>query len=337
MVLLKPLRAATGTECIQIQRQYEGNKVLHRVGANACAAANWQAGMRATIDQRQRLKAKHWLLAGALAVIALALTSNAVLDTVRLSLHDEETQYVLLSPFFIAWLVWARRFRLAYCRRGGGWVGAVMLALGWLAWSLGYRRSIPTLWFGGPVLMAAGAFVSVAGFDVMRKLSPAFFALAFVVPITPVRRQIIAAPMERYAAQWTQGACEELLGLHVDRHGSLLSVNGTEVEVAEACSGIRSIITFFLLCYVISFSQPWRWYVRALILLAIPVVAIVSNVARLVPTVWMYSHGAGETADRFHAMMGWIMLLLAFAVLSGIVALLRFVGVPVRRFDVALP
>lgn len=292
--------------------------------------------MRATLNQRQRLRTKHWLLAGALAVIALAVTSNAVFDTIKLSIHDEETQYVLLSPFFIAWLVWARRYRLTYCRPGGGWVGAVMVAMGWFAWSIGYRKSIPTMWFAGPVLMAAGAVVSVIGFDLVRKFAPAFIALAFLVPITPLRRQIIAAPMELYAAQWTQESCE-LLGLqHVDRHGSLLSVNGTEVEVAEACSGIRSVITFFLLCYVISFSQPWRWYVRALILLAIPIVAIVANVARLVPTVWMYSYGAGQTAEHFHTMMGWIMLLLAFAVLSGIVAVLRLVGVPVRRFDVGL-
>lgn len=271
-----------------------------------------------------------------LAVITLIVTSNALIEIVKLSLHDEEIQYVLLSPLFIVWLVWVRRFRLPYCRPGGGWIGIIILAIGWFAWSIGYRKSIPTMWFAGPIIMVAGVVISVAGFDLVRKFGPAFLALAFLVPITPIRRQIIAAPMELYAAQWTQETCDLLTLPHVDRHGSLLSVNGTEVEVAEACSGIRSVITFSLLCYVISFSQPWRWYVRGLILLAIPVVAIVSNVARLVPTVWMYSHGAGETAERFHTMMGWIMLVLAFAALSGIVAMLRFAGVPVRRFDARL-
>jgi exosortase len=273
------------------------------------------------------------LLAWGLGLLALVLTSNAVLDTLSLSIHDEESQYLLLGPFLVAWMAWVRRWRLPYCRLGVGWPGVIAVAMGWFAWSYGYRKSIPTLWHGGPVLMAAGAFVSVVGMDVVRKFLPAFVALAFLVPLTPTRRQIIAAPLEKYAALWTQGSCETL-GLHVDRYGNLLSVKGTDVEVAEACNGMRMVITFWLVCFLVSFSQPWQWYTRAAILVAVPVVAIASNVARLIPTVWMYSRGAGETAERFHDAAGWVMLGLAFTVLCGLIGALRWAGIPVRRFDV---
>jgi exosortase len=287
------------------------------------------------ITDKLRPSGRHWALAWALAAIALALTSNAVLDMLRLSIHDEESQYLLLSPFLIAYLVWVRRSRLPYCRLGGGWPGLLAVAAGWFAWSYGYRKSIPTLWHGGPILMAAGAFVSVVGIDTVRRFLPAFVALLFMVPVTPTRRQIIAAPLERYAAEATAGSCE-LLGLHVERYGNLLTVNGTNVEVAEACNGMRMVITFWLVCYLISFGQPWRWYTRGLMLLAVPFVAIGSNVVRLVPTVWMYSRGRGDAADQFHELTGWVMLGVAFIVLYGLIGVLRWIGVPVRRFDLAL-
>jgi len=264
----------------------------------------------------------------------MAVTSTAWMEAFRLSLKDEEMGYVLIAPLFIAWLVWVRRERLRYCRPGGGWVGVVFMALGWFLWSYGYRRSALTFWYAGPVLIAAGAFLSVVGKDVLLKFLPAFVALLFLVPITPRRRQIIAAPMENYAAGCTQTVCE-LLGVHVVRYGNLLSVNGTDVEVAEACNGMRQVITFWLVCYVLAFSQPLRGYIRVLLLLAAPVVAIGSNVVRLVPTVWVYSFGAGQAAERFHDAAGWAMLVVAFGFVLGMIAALRWAMVPIRHFQLA--
>jgi exosortase/archaeosortase family protein len=95
------------------------------------------------------------------------------------------------------------------------------------------------------------------------------------------------------------------------------------------------VITFWLVCYLICFSQPWRWYTRTVMLVAVPIVAIGANVARLVPTVWMYSRGAGAAADRFHELAGWVMLGVAFLVLNGLIELMRWVGIPVRQANAA--
>jgi exosortase len=272
----------------------------------------------------------HWIAAGGLALGSMIAASDAWLDAARLAVKDEEVGYVLLAPFVVSLLVWVRRHRLVYCRSGGAWIGVILAALGWWLWSSGYRCSAPTLWHLGPVLLLAGAIVSVVGRDMLLKFLPAFVALLFLVPITPTRRQIVAAPMEEYAAIWTQQACE-LVGLNVVRHGNLLSTNGTEVEVAEACSGIRLVVSFGLVAYVLAFARPLRWQFRAFILLAVPIVAISSNVVRLVPTVWMYSHGATAAAASFHDVAGWIMLFLAFAALGGAVAALDWAMGPIRR------
>jgi len=260
------------------------------------------------------------------------VTFSAWRDGFSLAMKDEEVSYVLLAPLVALWLAWVRRGRLRYCRPGGQWIGTLCILVGWAMFSIGYRRSVPTFWHLGPILVAIGAIVSVCGIDLVWKLRPAFVALLFMIPMTPTRRQIIAAPLERYASNWTRSACE-MTGLQVTQHGNLLTVNGVNVEVAEACNGMRQVITFWVVSYIVAFGQPLRWYVRLLILAAVPLVAIGSNVVRLVPTVWMYSYGASESAHVFHDFAGWLMLFVAFGLLYALVALLRWVLIPIRHFQ----
>jgi exosortase len=290
--------------------------------------------MRATAEQRIRWRPRQWLVGGCLIGLSLFVTRNTWLEVLQLAEKDEETQYVLLAPAVAAWLVWVRRARLSYCRPGGQWVGLLIMLGGWALWSLGYRRSIPTALYLGPPLLAAGALVSVTGRDLLVKFFPAFAALLFMVPLTPTRRHIIAAPLEQLAAAWTQWACE-LLGMSVRRYGNLLSVNGAEVEVAEACNGMRLVVAFGLVAYAMSFGRPLRWYARLLILLAVPMVAIGCNVLRLIPTVWVYSRGDGSSAQRFHDIAGWVTLALAWVMLLALLAALRWAMVPIRWFQLA--
>ena len=111
--------------------------------------------------------------------------------------------------------------------------------------------------------------------------------------------------------------------MNVDRSGNLLSINGVEVTIAEACNGIRMVLTLFMVCYVVAFTLRLRPYVRIFLLVASPIVAIVSNVARLVPTVWMFGHKPQETAERFHDISGWVMTFISFLLLMGFFRLLE--------------
>ena len=89
------------------------------------------------------------------------------------------------------------------------------------------------------------------------------------------------------------------------------------------------VFTLFLACYTFAFVTPLRGYVRALILLASPVVAVTCNVIRLVPTVWVFGHASPQTAHRFHDISGWVMLILAFVGLTGMIRVLKWASLPV--------
>ena len=89
------------------------------------------------------------------------------------------------------------------------------------------------------------------------------------------------------------------------------------------------IITLMIVAYLYAFITPLRAYVRVLLLLATPLLAVICNVIRLVPTVWMFAHASRETAERFHDIGGWVMLVFAFLLLMGGVHLLRWLMLPV--------
>ena len=269
------------------------------------------------------------LAALALAAVAAAITSNAWLDLVQISMVDEESSHVWLVPLVFVWLFWVRRHRLARCRPQGQWVGVACLAVGWFLWSFGYRYQYQSLWHGGAVVLVVGAALSILGRDLLLRFFPAFASLVFLIPVPGRARLHLAEPLQRATALATQSVAE-VIGIPIERFGSLLTVNGQEVAIAEACNGMRMVFTLFLACYLFAFVTPLRTWVRVLIIVLTPLVAIICNIIRLVPTVWMYGQGSDEAASAFHDISGWVMLVLAFLMLKSSVEVLRWAGVPVE-------
>jgi exosortase len=287
------------------------------------------------LKPRSDWRAWHALAGVALVGAAVFAGWEVWRDIYNYARHDEESSQIMLVPIVVAWIAWVRREGLSACRPVGLGVGTVMVGLGWLAHTAGNRHQIQTFWHGGAVLMAAGAVVTVVGRQVLWKLLPAFGALIFLLPVPATGRHLIAYPLQTITAQATQ-VCGEALGMSVERTGNLLSINGNNVAIAEACNGMRMVFTLFLVCYTFAFTTALPGYVRALVLVFSPVVAVVCNVVRLVPTVYVFGHYSKETAEMFHDMGGWVMLLVGYFLLMGIVRLVRWVAAPAEGGSVVV-
>ena len=95
------------------------------------------------------------------------------------------------------------------------------------------------------------------------------------------------------------------------------------------------VFALVLVSYTFGFSMPLRNGVRGLILLMSPLAAMMCNVVRVVLVVLMFGYASETTAERFHAVTGWLMLPLAFMVLYGIIRVLRWALIPVTRYTLA--
>jgi exosortase len=290
--------------------------------------------MGAMLDHRNGWRTAHLIGAVAAGTVAILIAGNAWQDMLHIARREEESSHIWLVPLVVIWLIWVRRSRFRTVVPGGRWPGTLMIAGGWFFWSFGYRNQIQTFWHGGAVMMCLGAILLVLGQDLFFKFLPAFLVLAFLVPVPKTARIVIAQPLEEITAKITRSVAE-VLGMQVFQRGNLISFNGREVAIAEACNGMRMVFTLFLASYVFAFVTPLRGYVRAIILLASPLTAILCNVIRLVPTVWVFGHASQDAAETFHDVSGWVMLVVAFLILTGIVRLLRWAMVPVAPFTLA--
>jgi exosortase len=276
----------------------------------------------------------HAITLMAFSAAAVAAAWPAWTDIGRIASIDEESSHVWLVPVVVLWIAWARRERLRTCGTTGRWLGAAIGAVGTTAYFVGYSRGMQSIWHGGAVILLIGAIVTALGRDVFVRLLPAFFGMLFIVPTPAVVRRVIAVPLQEYTAAAARVVCE-MAGMIVEQRGNLLSINGIDVTVAEACNGMRMVFTLAYVTYAFAFITPLRSWVRVLLLAATPLVAIVANVVRLSPTLYVYANFSPETAGQFHDLAGWVMLFVAFLILQGIVSLMRWITLPVTPFRLA--
>lgn len=272
--------------------------------------------------------------AAALALLGLFITFDGWADILHIAYVDEEASHIFLVLPICAWLIWVRRLRLRYCKVRPSYLGAAIVAAGWAMSAFGYRNSVQALFHAGSVVVVVGCVITVLGRDLLLRFLPAFFVLVFLVPVPGRIRQKVSIPMMGMTARVTQ-TVSEYLGVPVERSGNQLSINGKPVGIIEACNGLRMVFALVLVSYAFAFGEPLRNYVRLIILVASPISAMLCNVVRLVPTLWMYGYAHESVADQFHNFAGWAMLGVAFLVLMGIIRVLRWAMIPVGHYTLA--
>lgn len=275
-------------------------------------------------------------LIGLLAITLLAIFTMRSTwgDILQIAWRDEESSHIYLVPIVAIWMFWIRRGRWRMIRPTHRWIGPLIVAVGWWTGDFGYTHANQALWHGGAVIVLIGAGVTIIGTEVLWRFAPAFAVLIFLIPVPGMLRQDISIPLQERTAEVTHTVFQ-IFNVPISLSGSVLSFNGMEVGIAEACNGLRMVFALALVSYAFAFGTPLRWYVRLIVIALSPVSAIICNTIRLVPTVWIYGAWGEEQGKIFHDYSGWVMLLISFLLLMGIIRLMRWALVPVTSYTLA--
>lgn len=271
-----------------------------------------------------------WHAVGAAALVAASVwvAYDAWATLFHIAGKDKESSHIFLVAVAAPWILMVRKQQLARCRPVTTWLGPLILAVGWACLIYGWDIHDKEFWFFGAIVMAIGCVVSVVGRQFLWKALPAFIVLGFLIPVPGLIRMSVSIPLQTVMAGLTQHV-GEFMGIIINRAGNVLIINGQQVEVAEACNGMRMVFGLFLVAYTFAFVTPLRWWARAIVLLSAPLLALLCNLIRMVPTVWLYGHAELKTAETFHDIAGWLVIPLGFFILTGTVAALEWLGVPV--------
>lgn len=279
-------------------------------------------------------EAWHGIAAIALGALALFVALPTWKDIFYIAEHDEDQSHIFLVPIVALWMLWARRKRLRICPPGGTFIGPLIAATGAVFSYVGYDNGVQSVWHLGAVLLFLGGILTALGKNVLFQFLPAFAVLLFLVPIPGALRSMISLPLQTATATATE-AILDLFGAQLTRSGNVLTINGMDVAVAEACNGMRMVFALLLVAYAFAFSIPLRNTTRIFVLLLSPVCALFCNVIRLIPTTLIYGHMDRTTGDNFHDWSGWVMLPIAFFLLMGVIRALKWALLPVMRFNLA--
>ncbi len=220
----------------------------------------------------------------------------------------------LVAPLAV-YFAWERRRPLRRCPIEPSWWGVVPLALGVLALTvgrLGVELMAMRLAF---VLTLHGLVLLLLGRYVYRTL---LFPLLFLVLMVPLPQSLVNAvafPLQLIAADL---AVEALHWLAVPalREGNIIHLASTQLFVAEACSGLRSLMALGTLAIVFAYFFRKSWWERAIIVASAIPIAILVNAFRVALTGYL-AHNFGDAAAEgmIHQTEGFFTFGLAFALL----------------------
>ena len=160
-----------------------------------------------------------------------------------------------------------------------------------------------------------GSVLFLFGWQRLRVLAFPLAFLLLMIPLPAIIFNQIAFPLQLFASKVGEFALSAV-DIPVLREGNVLILANTSLEVAEACSGIRSLVSLLTLGIVFGYFADQRAWVRGLIALSTIPIAVITNGARVAGTgIAAHSYGPGAAEGFLHEFSGWVIFVMAFAMI----------------------
>ncbi len=261
---------------------------------------------------------REWVALTLLAVSFGLLYEPVLVRLVRDWWTDDNYSHGFLIIPLALYLAWERRARIAAlpvkpAALGLGVVAGSLAIL--VAGSLGAEMFLTRVSLIGTL---AGIVIFLWGWARLRMLIFPLGVLLLMIPIPAIVFNQIAFPLQLLASRFGEAALNAAT-IPVLREGNVIVLANTTLEVAEACSGIRSLVSLLTLGIVLGYFFERRLPVRFLLALSTIPVAIVANGTRVAATgIAAHYYGAGAAEGVLHTFSGWLVFVVSFMLLFAI-------------------
>jgi exosortase len=268
----------------------------------------------------------NWTIISALVMVVYWHVLSKLVDA---WLDTPDYSHGVLVPIFSCYLIWAKKRTLLNTRIVPTWIGVIVvaLALGFLV--LGEFGAELFLSRISLVILCAGLVLGFGGWQMLKELRFPLVVLVLAVPIPTIVFNQIALPLEGLASKLAS-VLLHWQGVPALRLGNIIELPSMRLEVAEACSGIRSLVSLFTLAIFYGYFLE-RTYLRrvTLVLASIPI-AIAANAVRIFGTGMCIQYwDADKALGFFHEFSGWVMFLVSLGCLSIVHYAMRLI--PIQR------
>ena len=229
--------------------------------------------------------------------------------------NHSDNSHAMLVPIIVLYLIWLKREELSRIEISGSIWGGLLLFISLALYLISFAGGIAV----ASRLMMVASLTGLVWCCLGRKMMRAMiFPLAFLFFMVPIPDTVIGAvsfPLQLTATKMST-ALIQLCGIPVYREGNMLHLANTQLEVAEACSGIRSIVSLAMLSILLAYLVQRGWW-RKLVLIASAIpVAMIANVARVTATgILAYFYGDHVARGFLHEFSGMVVFVFGMGVL----------------------
>jgi exosortase len=230
-----------------------------------------------------------------------------------------------LVPFFALFLIWDKRAVLASTPIRQTWRGIPLVLAGIAILVLGvYGVELFTARISF-IFLAAGIIWTLFGWPMLRELRFPLLVLILAIPFPAIVFNQITFPLQLFASR-VASQILPMLGVPVLLEGNVIQLPVMKLEVAEACSGIRSLMSLFTLAVFYGYFLERSTRGRVLLALASIPIAVTANAFRIVGTGLCVQYWDPDKAlGFFHEFSGWVMFVISLACLYLMHRLLRLI------------
>ncbi len=231
-------------------------------------------------------------------------------------LYHSNNSHGILVPLISAFLVWQKRNQLRQASVSNfGW-GMAILAGSMILYILSYVGAVAVVSRAMIVFSLIGLILFALGKPIYSIIKFPLFYMLFMVPVPDTIYNLVAFPLQLFATK-VSAFIIQILTIPVYREGNMLYFAQTQLAVAEACSGLRSMMAFVMLSFLFAYMMDKKWKKRIFLVLSAIPLALFSNIVRVTGTgILAHFYGAQVARGFLHEFSGLAVFAFGFILLS---------------------
>ncbi len=253
-----------------------------------------------------------WIVLGLFVLLYLPV----FIGLVEAWYHDDNYSHGFLVPLISGFFLWKKRKKLAeVISPGGDIIGLVLILAGMGIFILAnaaaeyftLRVSLVITLYGLVWYLLGRKFAQLTWFE--------FAFLLFMIPLPYVVYYSMTFPMQLFASKVTAKILN-IIGLSAMRQGNIIHLPGYSLEVAEACSGLRSLVSLLALGAVYARVTQKDLPRQIILFISTVPIAIAANIFRILFTaIGAYTVSRELAEDFLHELSGMMVFVVSFIML----------------------
>lgn len=265
------------------------------------------------------------------AILAVIMTVLGYLyaDSLRFlgeSWLEDNNSHGPFIPLIVLYMMWLRWPTLHAIEHRGSWWGVSIVGLGLCVYAVGQFAAMHAVVHLSLWMVIVGLLGCAIGLVGIRPFTFPLLYLLAAVPLPVFLQYELSSKLQLWSSALGVGFLH-VIGVTAYREGNVIDLGPTQLQVVEACSGLRYLFPLMALTLLMAYLYRESFWKRAVLVLSSIPISILLNGFRIgVIGILVGFYGQAAAEGFTHFFEGWIFFVASLAVLCGEMWVLARVG-----------